>query len=110
MTTFSGINCSMENTVSCTASVENMKNCTGAQQDSLIDRPIGVRMTEAEDNSFDVALLSGRILSSLCIQSEIETPKRSSDTMKECADNLYGNTKLAINILKKILRIIGADE
>lgn len=91
------------------------KNCIGHscvqnQQDSLTDRPIGIRMVEAEDNSFEITLLSERILSSLCSQPEMETPKRSSDTMKECADNLYGNTKLTISILKKILKIIGADE
>lgn len=118
MTDFSSTkDCFTENTVSGIASTHEMKKCREegqcipTQEDSLVDRPLGTRMIEAEDNSFDVVLLSNKILSSLiCHPGFDESPKRSSDTMRECVSNLYGNTKLAINILQKILQIIGVSE
>lgn len=118
MTDFSNTkNCFAENTVSGIASTHEMRKCAGegqcipTQEDSLVDRPLGIRMIETEDNSFDVVLLSNKILSSLIRHPGFdESPKRSSDTMKECVNNLYGNTKLAISILQKILQIIGVSE
>lgn len=116
MHSFNGGNCSTENAISGMAPIGEIKNCAGdpcipAQKDSLIGRSIGIKLIEAEDNSFDVVLLSNKILSSLINHPGFdESPKRSSNTMGECANNLCGNTKLAISVLQKILQIIGVDE